>query len=107
MPMPVMTYKTMKIVTSAQLSPHPQATGAAAMTAANGMITKAQSAMRMPVGCFPSVSGFGPGAVAAVGFSRTGADMAPRRWSGTGSLSYAYVTVTYGTVRSQRYVICQ
>ena len=35
--------------------------GTAAIIAANGIVTKSQSAMRMPIGCLPVVRGFGAG----------------------------------------------
>src|SRR6266536_6539726 len=59
-------------------SPHPQATGTAATTAAKGMTTNAQSAIRIPGDCLPSVSGLGPCGVAG-DLSRTVDDMAPLR----------------------------
>src|SRR6185437_6674511 len=87
MPKPPMRYIAPPSATSSQVSPQPQATGTATSTAANGMVTNAQSAIRMPGPCRPSVRGLGAG-------SRSVADMAPR-WDLVG---YAYVTVTYGGV---------
>src|SRR5262249_34881736 len=81
-PMPAMTYMTPHITRSSQLSPQPQATGAATTTATKGRSTNAQSAIRIPTGCLPSVSGLAPSDVAGAGFSRGGADMTPHRGDG-------------------------
>jgi len=53
-------YVTSAMATSVQLSQPPQATGTAATTARKGMMTKMYSAMMMPRGYGPCVSGFGP-----------------------------------------------
>src|SRR4051794_32066331 len=98
MPIPVMTSSTTVMATSSQVRPHPHATGTAATSAAKGRMTNAQSANRTPAPCLPSVSGFEPDGDGV--FSRTDADMAPRRGC-EGDIDgsfYAYVTVTYATV---------
>src|SRR5215475_2923072 len=46
--------------TYVQFSAPPQASGIATISAMNGTTTKAQSPMTTPIGCLPSVSGFGP-----------------------------------------------
>ncbi|GLW08749.1 hypothetical protein Misp01_38790 [Microtetraspora sp. NBRC 13810] len=47
------------MTTSAQLSPHPQATGTAAASAANGTSTNTHNAITAATGLCPSMSGAG------------------------------------------------
>src|SRR5829696_4182306 len=96
--MPATRYQTVAMATSVQVSQPPQATGTAATSATNGMITNAHSPIMMPRPCLPSVRGFGPwsGATGVGGLSRA-VVMAPRTLVGW-VIGYAYVTVTYGTV---------
>src|SRR5262245_40625927 len=76
-PMPATIYITAKIAISIQDSQPPQAIGTAAINAMNGMTTKAQRAIMMPVAWRPSVSGlaveFGvlPGGSSRVVVTRT------------------------------------